>query len=241
MTITISRITFAGKRLTLDQMQQAQAWAVGNFNRVCNVQMRIVTSGTIRFHSYASNDAAGRASENNVWLSVVRPISDIPTMASVIMHEICHCWGFPGALRWGHYPNEDRYRDRIMHPAGANDRWWHPVEVVALQRKYGLPSRPFRIWEVDRLAKVANDYHRTVVIPARDTFRKNRTPSNLERLEKARSRHSEFIAARDYKAAIWLKVPRLDPVYLSYGIAFSQIPHDDPPPMAVSEPVCRFD
>jgi hypothetical protein len=229
MTITTSQINFPGSRMSLAEMRQAQTWAVGNFNRVCNMRLRIVSSGTIRVMPYTSNDAAGRAYQNIVYISTVRPISDLPTMASVMMHEICHCWGFAGALHWGHYPNTDAYRDRIMHPAGANDRWWHPAEVAALQRKYGLPSRPFRIWEVDRLAKIANDYHRSVVIPARDAWRANKTPTNRTRLEHAREKHGRLLADRNKKASIWLRTPRIDPVYFSYSGSFSDVGNDEPP------------
>ncbi|MEZ6097231.1 MAG: hypothetical protein R3C03_23910 [Pirellulaceae bacterium] len=73
--------------MSLVDVRRSLAWAVASFNRVCRIGLRIVTSGTIKWLPYHSNDFAGLAKENQIWISTKRKITDVRTMAAVMMHE----------------------------------------------------------------------------------------------------------------------------------------------------------
>lgn len=216
----INRINFATV-LGLQATQAAQSWAVECFNRVCGIGMSIVNSGgQISFSPRNSNDVAGRTQENQIQISTVRRFGSVEVLGGVIVHEICHAWGFNRAINWGHTPNSTAYLDRIMHPWVANDSWWHPAEVVSLQRRYGLPARPFRAWEVDALAKATSDAHQQ--------YMRTKSPADL-----ARSR--ELRAARDAKARLWMSVPMFSrssvpwmPWNLLVDLEFAPIPEATP-------------
>ena len=52
----------------------------------------------------------------------------------LVQHEVMH------VFRWKHAKSADR--DHVMH-GHISAKYWHPTEVIALQRKFGKPEKPF--------------------------------------------------------------------------------------------------
>lgn len=215
-------------------MRRALAWAVASFNRVCNIGLKIVPDGTIKWHPYPSNDYLALTQGRDIWWSTERHVTDIRRAGADMCHEICHATGFAQSIGWGHYPLSEAYHDRIMHPWGAKDRWWHPAEAVGLQKKFGRPRNTFRVWEIDHLAKLVHDFRESKVLPAKAAWEADKSPQNKAKLRTLQAEMMRMDREREQKTALWVNVPMVHQEYRRAAMFGHSAAFDDEPP-AVDE------
>ncbi|MEZ6097230.1 MAG: hypothetical protein R3C03_23905 [Pirellulaceae bacterium] len=116
-----------------------------------------------------------------------------------------------------------------MHPYVAKDRWWHPAEAVGLQKKFGKPSKTFRVWEIDYLAKRVHDFHKAKVLPAKAAWEADKTPINKAKLREMQAEMMRMDREREQKTAIWVNVPMVHQDYRRAAMFGYTTINDDPP------------
>lgn len=124
-------------------------WAIGQVNMVCGADVRFTNKRTgIEVQGMATNDYAGRADSNDVWLSVVRNMSgrDGYVAGGILLHELGHTKLF----RWKHDNSSQR---NLMHSWGPSDDWYAPAEVLRAQARHGEPKSKFWPHEMSWLGR----------------------------------------------------------------------------------------